>query len=45
VKEERLFENKLGRIRDVREGPDGNLYIATDASDGEIIRLEPEKSL
>jgi aldose sugar dehydrogenase len=45
VKEERLFENKLGRIRDVREGPDGNLYIATDASDGEIVRLEPEKSL
>jgi aldose sugar dehydrogenase len=43
VKEERLFVNKLGRVRDVREGPDGNLYILTDASDGELIRIEPAK--
>ena len=40
IKEERLFENKLGRIRDVRDGPDGNLYLLTDAADGELIRLE-----
>lgn len=43
VKEERMFEKKLGRIRDVREGPDGNLYVLTDASDGELIRIEPAK--
>lgn len=43
VKEERMFENKLGRIRDVRDGPDGNLYLLTDSADGEIIRLEVVK--
>jgi glucose/arabinose dehydrogenase len=33
-----------GRIRDVREGPDGFLYIATENRDGSpsaIVRLEP----
>jgi aldose sugar dehydrogenase len=40
IKEERLFENKLGRIRDVREGPDGHVYILTDGSDGKLLRLE-----
>jgi glucose/arabinose dehydrogenase len=30
------------RVRDVREGPDGFLYVLTDsASDGQLIRLEP----
>ena len=28
-------------IRDVRSGPDGYLYLLTDASDGVIARLEP----
>ena len=41
VGEERLFENKLGRIRDVRNGPDGNLYLLTDSPTGELIRIEP----
>lgn len=41
VSQERLFEGKLGRIRDVREGPDGNIYLLTDDSDGELIRLAP----
>ncbi len=39
--QERLFENKLGRIRDVREGPDGLIYLLTDSPMGELIRLEP----
>ncbi|MEP7156193.1 MAG: PQQ-dependent sugar dehydrogenase [Betaproteobacteria bacterium] len=43
VAQERLFEGKLGRIRDVREGPDGNLYVLTDSPKGELIRLEPAK--
>ena len=43
VAQERLFEGKLGRIRDVREGPDGNLYLLTDSASGELIRLEPVK--
>ncbi|NJM12904.1 MAG: PQQ-dependent sugar dehydrogenase, partial [Synechococcaceae cyanobacterium SM1_2_3] len=40
-KEERLLKNELGRIRDVRSGPDGYLYLLTDARDGVIARLEP----
>jgi glucose/arabinose dehydrogenase len=41
VQEERLLEGKLGRIRDVRTGPDGYLYLLTDSSDGTLVRLEP----
>ncbi|HQU77933.1 MAG TPA: PQQ-dependent sugar dehydrogenase [Azonexus sp.] len=41
VKQERLLENALGRIRDVRNGPDGLLYLLIDSSQGRIIRLEP----
>ncbi len=29
------------RIRDVREGPDGALYLLTDAPDGQLLRLIP----
>ncbi len=32
------------RVRDVRQGPDGLLYVLTDESDGRLIRLEPRKS-
>ena len=39
--EERMFDGKLGRIRDVRQGPDGNLYLLTDSPDGELLRIEP----
>jgi glucose/arabinose dehydrogenase len=28
------------RIRDVRQGPDGWLYLLTDSEDGRIVRLE-----
>jgi glucose/arabinose dehydrogenase len=41
VREERLLRNALGRIRDVRTGPDGFLYLLTDATDGVLARLEP----
>jgi glucose/arabinose dehydrogenase len=41
VEEERLLEGKVGRIRDVRAGPDGYLYLLTDSADGAILRLEP----
>jgi glucose/arabinose dehydrogenase len=41
VKEERLLKNALGRIRDVRAGPDGFLYLLTDDSNGVLARLEP----
>jgi glucose/arabinose dehydrogenase len=41
VKEERLLKGALGRIRDVRVGPDGFVYLLTDESDGVLARLEP----
>lgn len=41
VSEERLLADEYGRIRDVRNGPDGNLYLLTDDYDGQILRLEP----
>ena len=41
VTEERLLKGVLGRIRDVRNGPDGYLYLLTDESPGVLARLEP----
>jgi glucose/arabinose dehydrogenase len=41
TKEERLLKGQLGRIRDVRMGPDGLLYLLTDESNGVLARLEP----
>jgi glucose/arabinose dehydrogenase len=41
VNEEHLLIGAFGRIRDVREGPDGFLYLLTDERDGKLIRLEP----
>jgi len=38
--DEVLLTKKIGRIRDVRMGPDGNLYLLTDQSDGGLYRLE-----
>jgi glucose/arabinose dehydrogenase len=43
VKEERLLEDMGDRIRDVVQGPDGYLYLLTDADDGRILRIEPAK--
>jgi glucose/arabinose dehydrogenase len=40
VAQERLLQDKLGRIRDVRQGPDGWLYVLTDEGDGQLVRLE-----
>ncbi len=41
VREERLLRGKLGRIRDVRTGTDGYIYLLTDESNGQLVRLEP----
>ncbi|MDH3639629.1 MAG: PQQ-dependent sugar dehydrogenase [Gammaproteobacteria bacterium] len=41
VKEERMLHGVLGRIRDVRSGPDGFIYLLTDESNGVVARLEP----
>jgi aldose sugar dehydrogenase len=40
VHQESLLDG-YGRIRDVRQGPDGHLYLLTDESAGALIRLEP----
>lgn len=39
VHEERLLQELGARIRDVREGPDGYLYVLTDAANGQLLRL------
>jgi len=44
AKEERLLQSLRERIRDVRTGPDGALYLATDNSAGRILRVAPGKS-
>jgi glucose/arabinose dehydrogenase len=41
VKEERLLQDLKERIRDVRMGPDGALYLLTDNSNGRILRAAP----
>jgi len=39
--EERLLQNLHERIRDVRQGPDGALWLLTDSSNGRILRVTP----
>jgi aldose sugar dehydrogenase len=39
--EERLLRNLHERIRDVRQGPDGALWLLTDSSAGRILRVSP----
>lgn len=41
VREQRLLQELGERIRDVRQGPDGWLYVLTDAPDGRLLRLLP----
>ena len=41
VHEERLLQKQFGRIRDVRQGPDGLLYLLTDEDNGALLRIEP----
>lgn len=40
--EEHLLEDRGQRIRDVRQGPDGALYIVTDERNGELWKLVPQ---
>lgn len=42
VGEERLLAELGERIRDVVQGPDGALYVATDNSEGRILRIVPK---
>jgi glucose/arabinose dehydrogenase len=41
TREERLLRDIRERIRDVRQGPDGLIYLVTDDPNGKILRLRP----
>jgi glucose/arabinose dehydrogenase len=41
LRRETLLADLHQRIRDVKQGPDGLLYLATDESNGAILRIEP----
>ncbi len=45
VGEERLLREvqPRERIRDVRQGPDGNIYLLTDSAKGRVLRVQPPK--
>jgi glucose/arabinose dehydrogenase len=43
VREERMLRGIGDRLRQVRTGPDGYVYLLTDESDGRILRLEPAR--
>ena len=41
LRRESLLTELRQRIRDVHQGPDGLLYLITDAKDGAVLRIEP----
>lgn len=41
VAEHKLLAEGRARIRDVKQGPDGLLYVLTDEADGKLLRLRP----
>jgi aldose sugar dehydrogenase len=43
VGEERLLTDNKERIRDVRQGPDGALYVLTDSATARLFKLVPKK--
>jgi glucose/arabinose dehydrogenase len=44
AQEERYLEDLRERIRDVRQAPDGSVYLITDARNGQILRITPAGS-
>lgn len=41
VRDEILLQGVVGRVRDVKQGPDGLVYLLNDQQDGGLFRLEP----
>ena len=41
--EEHLLADRGQRVRDVRQGPDGALYIVTDEDNGELWKIVPRR--
>jgi glucose/arabinose dehydrogenase len=44
LRREVLLDDLRQRIRDVRQGPDGLLYVVTDEDEGAILRIEPAEN-
>ena len=44
VAEERLLADRKERIRDVRQGPEGAIYVLTDAANGRLLKIVPKGS-
>ena len=40
LQEERMLNGAIGRVRDVKQGPDGYLYLLTDQDEGGLYRME-----
>jgi aldose sugar dehydrogenase len=41
IRRERLLDDLHQRVRDVRQGPDGNIYVLTDQEVGALLKIEP----
>jgi glucose/arabinose dehydrogenase len=41
--EEHLLEDRGQRVRDVRQGPDGALYVVTDENKSQLWRIAPRR--
>jgi glucose/arabinose dehydrogenase len=41
LRREALLTELRQRVRDIRQGPDGLLYVLTDEKDGAVLRIEP----
>jgi glucose/arabinose dehydrogenase len=44
VSEERLLDEIGERVRDVRVGADGSVYVLTDENDGKLLRIAPPEA-
>ena len=45
IRREGILTELRQRIRDVRQGPDGYLYVLTDEDDGVLLRIEPARAI
>ena len=43
VGEERLLTDQGARIREVAQGPDGSIYVLTDADNGRLLKVTPKR--
>jgi glucose/arabinose dehydrogenase len=43
VGEEEVLRGRGDRVRDVRQGPDGNLYVVTDEAKGQLWKISPKR--